>query len=293
GEGVLNITPAGILTGTLQNGNYAEAWKKGKQAGHESWAASQSKAGEADINTLLPDLPSTPQPAGATNFDDLLGKLGKTKTGKGKKNTLKLDQVMPDLNESAEYTAVTRGLLPVRVALTPTGMPDKLQPGTHFADAVATAPGKVDDKAQNYDPEKENYLADIMENVCKIAASVMLPLALTVSATQAKNNLADIPLSAPDVTVNSPVVNVPNIPVNVPDMDIPTPSDAYRVPEREKITKESNYVSENSTTVEKGKTVYVDRVCDNIVIHVENTDGKGSDTIRAEIMNVLNEILEG
>ncbi|KAA6348040.1 hypothetical protein EZS27_004492 [termite gut metagenome] len=253
GEGMLNATPAGVLAGTLQNGNYAEAWKKGKQAGHESWATSQSKAGEADINTLLPDLPSTPQPAGATNFDDLLGKLGKTKTGKGKKNTLKLDQVMPDLNESAEYTAVTRKLAPIQVALTPTGMPDKLQPDTHFADAVATAPGKVDDKAQNYDPEKENYLADIMENVRKIAASVMLPLAVS----------------------------------------FPTPSDAYRMPESEKVIKESSFVSESNTKIDKGKTVYVDKVCESIVIHVENTDGKGIDTIREEITNVLNEILEG
>ncbi|GEM_PF-5585422 len=39
-----------------------------------------------------------------------------------------------------------------------------------------------------------------------------------------------------------------------------------------------------------GRQIYIDRVCDQIVIHVANTDGQGTETIRYEIMKVLNEI---
>lgn len=41
-----------------------------------------------------------------------------------------------------------------------------------------------------------------------------------------------------------------------------------------------------------GHSVYIDRVCDQIVINVANTDGAGAETIRYEIMKVLNEICE-
>ena len=41
-----------------------------------------------------------------------------------------------------------------------------------------------------------------------------------------------------------------------------------------------------------GKTFQIDRVCDQIVIHVQNTDGKGADTIRQEVIKVFNEIYE-
>lgn len=41
-----------------------------------------------------------------------------------------------------------------------------------------------------------------------------------------------------------------------------------------------------------GRTIQIDRVCDQIVIHVQNTDGKGTDTIRQEIIKVFNEIYE-
>ena len=41
-----------------------------------------------------------------------------------------------------------------------------------------------------------------------------------------------------------------------------------------------------------GKTIQIDRMCEQIVIHVENTDGKGADTIRQEVIKVFNEIYE-
>ena len=39
--------------------------------------------------------------------------------------------------------------------------------------------------------------------------------------------------------------------------------------------------------------VQVGKVCDEVVIHVANTDRKGGDAIRREIMNILNELGEG
>ena len=41
------------------------------------------------------------------------------------------------------------------------------------------------------------------------------------------------------------------------------------------------------------RNVTVDRVCDQIVINVQNTDGLGTEEIRSRILDVLNEIVEG
>lgn len=41
-----------------------------------------------------------------------------------------------------------------------------------------------------------------------------------------------------------------------------------------------------------GKTVQVDRVCEQIVINVQNTDNKGLNTIREEVIQVLKEVFE-
>ena len=41
------------------------------------------------------------------------------------------------------------------------------------------------------------------------------------------------------------------------------------------------------------RNVTIDRVCDQIVINVENTDGQGAEEIRSRILEVLNEIVEG
>ena len=40
------------------------------------------------------------------------------------------------------------------------------------------------------------------------------------------------------------------------------------------------------------KTIHIDRMCDQIVIHIQNTDGNGVETIRQEVIKVFNEIYE-
>lgn len=307
GEGVLGANPVSILYDTAQNGNYSQAWEKGKQAGRDSWVASQQKTDDVStMDKLLPTPAQLPEPGNmpGTNFNDLMAKLGKDKKGAKAKKVLKLDDDVKNLNETAVYTAVTRKLAPLTVSLKPTEakerVTDKVLPAGNVIDAKTAFAAKADDRTQSYEPEKENYLSDILSNVRKIAAAVMLPLAVTLSSPEVKGaeqpvvNLASPELVAqsPAVQLGGPVVNVPEFPAaSVPDVKLPQLSDAYSMPE--KTTEKSSFISENTTTVETGKTVHVGKVCDSVVIHVANTDNKGSETIRAEIMRVLDELAEG
>lgn len=342
GEGVLGANPVSILYDTAQNGNYSQAWEKGKQAGRDSWVASQQKTDDVStMDKLLPTPAQLPEPGNmpGTNFNDLMAKLGKDKKGAKAKKVLKLDDDVKNLNETAVYTAVTRKLAPLTVSLKPTEakerVTDKVLPAGNVIDAKTAFAAKADDRTQSYEPEKENYLSDILSNVRKIAAAVMLPLAVTLSSPEVKGaeqpvvNLAspelvaqspavqlggpvvnvpefpkvpvpDVsvppvnvpPIVSPAIELDEPVVNVPEFPAaSVPDVKLPQLSDAYSMPE--KTAEKSSFISENTTTVETGKTVHVGKVCDSVVIHVANTDNKGSETIRAEIMRVLDELAEG
>ncbi len=342
GEGVLGANPVSILYDTAQNGNYSQAWEKGKQAGRDSWVASQQKTDDVStMDKLIPTPAPLPEPGNmpGTNFNDLMAKLGKDKKGAKAKKVLKLDDDVKNLNETAVYTAVTRKLAPLTVSLKPTEakerVTDKVLPAGNVIDAKTAFAAKADDRTQSYEPEKENYLSDILSNVRKIAAAVMLPLAVTLSSPEVKGaeqpvvNLAspelvaqspavqlggpvvnvpefpkvpvpDVsvppvnvpPIVSPAIELDEPVVNVPEFPAaSVPDVKLPQLSDAYSMPE--KTTEKSSFISENTTTVETGKTVHVGKVCDSVVIHVANTDNKGSETIRAEIMRVLDELAEG
>ena len=307
GEGVLGANPVSILDDTAQNGNYSQAWEKGKQAGRDSWVASQQKTDDVStMDKLIPTPAPLPEPGNmpGTNFNDLMAKLGKDKKGAKAKKVLKLDDDVKNLNETAVYTAVTRKLAPLTVSLKPTEakerVTDKVLPAGNVIDAKTAFAAKADDRTQSYEPEKENYLSDILSNVRKIAAAVMLPLAVTLSSPEVKGaeqpvvNLASPELVAqsPAVQLGGPVVNVPEFPAaSVPDVKLPQLSDAYSMPE--KTTEKSSFISENTTTVETDKTVHVGKVCDSVVIHVANTDNKGSETIRAEIMRILDELAEG
>lgn len=272
GEGVLGANPVSVAYNTLQGGNYSAAWEKGKQAGRDSWAAGQMPDDTGAANQLMPEIPEpivTPV-ADVPDFDALMKKLesSKGKTSKKKSSVLRLDDesTVSNLGETAEYTAATRKLEPVTI-------PMKVQPATETAGKVSgkvlplssttTAAGQIDDRTQTYDSGETDYLADIMQNVRKIAAAVAVPVVLS---------------SAPDMKA----------------MDIPTPerSDAYNV---ENIQETNNrFTTDNSRTYNNsGRSIQVSKVCDEIVIHIANTDQKGTDTIRREIINVLEELGEG
>lgn len=272
GEGVLGANPVSAVYNTLQKGNYSAAWEKGKQAGRDSWAASQETNDADTANRLIPEMsdPVTTPAAAVPDFDALMKKMSATKgkTGTKKQVTLRLDDepVTANLGESAEYTAATRKLEPVMIPMKVAAPVAQAAPeaGTVGAlNSIPTSGTRIDDSTQTYDAGETNYLADIMQNVRKIAAAVAVPVMLA---------------SAP----------------NVQAMDIPTPerSDAYNV---ENIRETNNrFTTDNSRTYnDSGRSVQVAKVCDEIVIHVANTDRKGIDTIRLEIMNVLEELGEG
>ena len=272
GEGILDTNPVSAAYNTLQNGNYSAAWEKGKQAGKDSWAASQATNDVDAANRLIPEMPDlvTTPAAAVPDFDALMKRMSATKgkTGAKKQAALRLDDepVTANLGESAEYTAATRKLESVMIPMKVAAPVAQAVPEAGTAGILNSTPAsgtRIDDSAQTYDAGETNYLADIMQNVRKIAAAVAVPVMLASSP-------------------------------NVQAMDIPTPerSDAYNV---ENIRETNNrFTTDNSRTYnDSGRSVQVAKVCDEIVIHVANTDQKGVDTIRREIMNVLEELGEG
>lgn len=127
------------------------------------------------------------------------------------------------------------------------------------------APGNLSESSaysaitQKLKPREVSLLPESMR---KVAATVAVPLAIAASPAAA----GEIP--------------TPNI------------SDAYNV---ENIRETNNtFTTDNSRNYNSnGRTYQIGKVCDEVVIHVANTDQKGGDTIRREIMNILEELGEG
>lgn len=273
GEGVLGANPVSVAYNTLQGGNYSAAWEKGKQAGRDSWASSMQSDDTDAANKLIPEIPEpvTSPAANMPDFDTLMNKIGtdsKGKTGAKRTATLRLDDgpVAANLGETAEYMAATRKLEPVATPMKTAGVAaPTTQAAAEAVSLSSTAPatGKIDERTQAYDGGETSYLADIMRNVRKIAAVVAVPVVLA---------------SAPDMKA----------------ADIPSPdrSDAYNI---ENIRETNNlFTTDNSRTYnDSGRSIRIGKVCDEVVIHVANTDRKGGDTIRQEIMNILEELGEG
>lgn len=109
---------------------------------------------------------------------------------------------------------------------------------------------------------KPREVSLLPESMRKVAATVAVPLAMAASPAVAD----EIP--------------VPNI------------SDAYNV---ENIREtNSTFTADNSRNYNNnGRTYQIGKVCDEVVIHVANTDQKGGETIRAEILGILEELSEG
>lgn len=301
GEGVLGANPASVITNTVRNGNYAEAWERGKQAGSDSWAASQQAEDTNAANRLMPELPeSVTAPAAQTpDFGALMTKLeGGGKTGtKSRNSVLRLDDepIVPDLNETAQYTAITRKLEPVSVPVKPQveSVPAKVQAAGNAPETVLPSLPKTDGSTQEYGGGEANYLADIMQNVRKIAAVMALPLAVSVAPLSANaGNEHPLDLNVPAVEAAVPEVPAPTVSLSAPEVPVPNISDAYNV---ENVRETNNtFTADNSRTYnDSGRSIQVGKVCDEVVIHVANTSGKDADTIRQEIMNILNELGEG
>lgn len=109
---------------------------------------------------------------------------------------------------------------------------------------------------------KPREVSLLPESMRKVAATVAVPLAMAASPAVAD----EIPS--------------PNI------------SDAYNI---ENIRETNNtFTADNSRNYNNnGRTYQIGKVCDEVVIHVANTDQKGCETIRAEILGILEELSEG
>lgn len=109
---------------------------------------------------------------------------------------------------------------------------------------------------------KSREVSLLPESMRKVAATVAVPLAMAASPAVAD----EIP--------------APNI------------SDAYNI---ENIRETNNtFTADNSRNYNNnGRTYQIGKVCDEVVIHVANTDQKGRETIRAEILGILEELSEG
>ena len=196
GKGVLQSSPAGIAVNTWKNGNYAKAWEDGKQAGHQSWANSQPEKAKsaAELPKELEAAMNVSETAApAVSTQDLLKKMDKSgkggKSGKGSKTkqTLNLNEEATNYAQSANYLAATQKLAPVTAKLLPIGdvaQAPSVNGGIAKTQAITQTNSAltVDVSKQEYEPEGTNYLSDIMANVRKIAAAVMLPMAVSLAS---------------------------------------------------------------------------------------------------------------
>lgn len=250
--GFMAANPVSAIAGAIKDTDFSGAWQKGNRAGAESWAVSSKK--DADSNpSAAPVGSSVAGVTGKTDFNGLLSKL--TKTGKGgKSKTLNLNDTAGNYSQSAEYLAATQKLAPVTVSFSPGG--NALSPAAGkvpgAAGSAAAAPGKSQ-KEEEYAAQKTNYLADIMQNVRRIAAAAALPVALAASPSGGSLTNADALMAN---------------------------------------TREPATAGFSRPAAGQGRTIQVGKMCEQMVFHVQNTDQKGLETIRNEVINVLNTICE-
>ncbi len=255
GMGFVKSNPISVTMDAAKHTDFKGAWEKGIQDGTDSWNKSQKKTNENELDSLIPTPPAVTGTEQTVNFDELMKKLAKDK-GKGSKakNILKLDDSVQNYKESSDYTAVTKKLAPVKVDFKP-----KVQVAETVTPAVSKAIAarplladntNVDDNKQEYAPEKADFLQDIMMNVRKIAAVTAIPLAVNLGMSDAQNIQPEL--------------------------------NAHTIGNKENITNGMNREAE--------RLIRVDRVCENVVINVANTDRKGTDEIRSEIIKLLDEL---
>lgn len=259
GKGVMSANVVSVGMEMKKKGDWDGAWEKGTKRGTDSFRAPQEKSAAAAASPVS----AVPPAAGTADdkYDKLMAGLGVDKgKDKGYKKVLNLndDSTVRNLKSSSDYTAITKKLAPVQVNLAPK---DNLMAAATPAGKVVDArsrfagTGKADESRQEYAPEKKDFLKDIMMNVRRIAAVAAVPLAVSVATPSQAS------------------------------------SDAYAMQDAKALTEQSGFNGYRDNQP-AGRTVRIDRVCDQITIHVANTDGKGVDTIRQEIIKVFNEIYE-
>lgn len=232
-EGIGNANPLAVVYNTGKNGNYTEAWEKGKQKGRDSWNALQREKEETDTS-----------PATAFSSPGMSG--------------LSNDFSAPTGIPGAH--AVNRNLLPgnpIPDYGAPAGVPGNGS-GNRYASpsvpAYSATPAIQASVGGN-----SVFLEDLLKEVRKIAAVLTMPAALSVPmAAQASPFAADMNGIRTGIEMQGA-------------------TDPFG----------------NSLPAAGRKNIQVGKVCDQLVFHIQNADGRNIEHIKTEIIHVLNELCDG
>lgn len=206
-SGIVGANPSSILVDTYQNGDYSGAWEKGKAAGRSSWQQKGSGKKNESVNVVPDASPVADVPVKPIDFDSLMKKLekGKKDVTKGQKaQKVDLSAQSQNYAETAEYTAIRATLTP-KVTIPSPAAPvqtavNVTAPSVNVPSPVVTMPAVVNaampvkavDTTDYKDTNHENTLADIMQNVRKIAAAISVPLAIAIPAETSATEMPDI-----------------------------------------------------------------------------------------------------
>ncbi len=166
-EGIVNANLLAVAYHTGKNGNYAEAWERGKQKGRDSWAASQQAKEETAPSTATAF--SSPGQSGLSHGFSVPAAIPGAPVVSG---NLSPQQALPG------YEA-------------PAGAPGNSS-GNRYA-AAAVPAYSATPVTQASAGEKSFFLEDLLKEVRKIAAVLTMPAALSVPmAAQASPFTADM-----------------------------------------------------------------------------------------------------
>ncbi|MGL5683587.1 MAG: phage tail tape measure protein [Marinifilaceae bacterium] len=110
GHGMVEGSVVGVIYNAHQKTDYSSAWQKGKQAGRDSWAASQATSTEDGVPGSVID--KVASVAGGKTFESLMASLGGKKgTGSGGK-VIDLGNVVANKHNSSDYAGIVNRLNP-------------------------------------------------------------------------------------------------------------------------------------------------------------------------------------
>lgn len=244
-----------------------------------SWKDSEGEEG-FNIQDLIPGIPTEMPTGGTVDYDELMNRFGggngngkekgqkKSDSGKSKATSDKIDLnevVANNTKGTTSYAAIMSKLNPVKIAsLSAKVAASAALPALLAAGEVPQTPLPEFDVAKTeYVNEADNK--PIAVRIVDLSGSVLSKLPQSI--------LQD----------SNPVV------VPIPNMVETIESAATSVPSVSEITTNAKEVYETERT-EKG--VYLDRFCDQIVIHVENTDGRGKEEIISVVSEVFTQMLD-
>jgi TP901 family phage tail tape measure protein len=277
-SGAIEASPVAIGVNVVKNGDWAGAWEKGQQEGAESWAKSQEEKNKQELGDIpeMPEIPAMPTiPDFAGLNDPLNQEKGKSKKEKAEASTKVLNlndlSTVQDHNATATYTTITEKLNPVQVSL----LPEDKTP--------ATKPVVAD----NMTNELPAPIVSLTPNIALPMMAATQPANIVNDTTQQyepkkENFLEDIMMNVRKIAAAA------TLPLA---LSTGTDIQATTQPEPNRIGQVETFQPRNESA--PGNTINIDRVTEQIVIHVQNTDNRGKEEIRTAIMDVLNEIAEG